>query len=67
MTHAIMDARVKPSHDAESVATLGNHPAARLLPRYAAFAGTARSASPASHGFHHSFRPRSRAINPALM
>jgi hypothetical protein len=32
-----------------------------------AAAGTAPSATAASQGFHHGFKPRSRAMTPALM
>ncbi len=53
--HHLMDARVKPGHDS---GVCGNGGA-----RYTTFSNASR----ASHGCHHSFSPRSRAITPALI
>ncbi len=47
--------------------TRGRDDVARSCWIYAAACGIPPSASPASHGFHHSFSPRSRAMRPALM
>ena len=51
----LRDALVRaPQHEVGGVATSLTYP-------------IARSASPASHGFHHNFSPRSRAMMPALI
>ena len=61
-----MDRRVKPGDDAERVEDTAKTRSKQRYSYLAAYA-IALGASPASHGFHHSFSPRSRAMMPALM